>query len=152
MGTTFERWAMRAEAVSVPLARRRVTTLMRAEGWDDQRLDEIALLTTELVTNAVEHARTPFTVTVDLTGQRLRVEIRDGCATRPIAVHAPSETAIGGRGLTIVAALADRWGVQQDSAGKSVWFEAQRADVSELPTSTSGLGTRPVLITSRNED
>jgi len=80
-------------------------------------------MTTELVTNAVEHARTPFTVTADLTGGRLRVEIRDGCTTQPVARLSPSATDISGRGLLIVASLADRWGVRQAFGGKSVWFE-----------------------------
>ena len=80
-------------------------------------------MTTELVTNAVEHARTPFTVTVDLTGDRVRVEICDGDAAQPVTVHAPSETDVGGRGLRIVATLSDRWGVEPDVGGKSVWFE-----------------------------
>ena len=80
-------------------------------------------MTTELVTNAVEHARTPFTVTTDLTRDRLRVEIRDGCTAQPVAGLSPSATDISGRGLLIVATLADRWGVQPAVGGKSVWFE-----------------------------
>src|SRR5205085_1114031 len=85
---------------------------------------EVALITTELVTNAVAHARTPFTVTIDLAGQRLRVEICDGCTAQPVIQRAPTETDIGGRGLLIVAALADRWGVESEVDGKSVWFES----------------------------
>src|SRR4051812_13710697 len=127
MGETFKEWAMSADAASVPLARRRVAGVVRAEGWCDRRVDEVALITTELVTNAVQHARTPFTVTVDLTGARLRVEIRDGCTTRPVADFKPSEADFGGRGLQIVAALADGWGVQPDLGGKSVWFESMPA-------------------------
>ena len=115
---------MPADDASVPLARRRVSSVVRAQGWRDRRVDDIALMTTELVTNAVEHARTPFTVTLDLTDERLRVEIRDGCTAQPVANPAPAATDVTGRGLLMVARLADRWGVRPGVAGKSVWFES----------------------------
>jgi anti-sigma regulatory factor (Ser/Thr protein kinase) len=123
MDAAFRTWAMPAEAASVALARRRVTSLLREEGWGTRAVDDVTLMTSELVTNALEHARTPFTVTVDLTGDRVRVEIRDGETAQPVTALAPSATDIGGRGLLIVATLSDQWGVQPGLGGKSVWFE-----------------------------
>src|SRR5207249_291890 len=43
MGARFEKWAMPADAASVRVARRRVVRVIRAEGWDDRRVDEVAL-------------------------------------------------------------------------------------------------------------
>ena len=63
MDVAFRTWAMPAEAASVALARRRVTNLLREEGWGTRAVDDVTLMTSELVTNALEHARTPFTVT-----------------------------------------------------------------------------------------
>jgi anti-sigma regulatory factor (Ser/Thr protein kinase) len=116
---------MTADAVSVPLARHRVSVLLHAHGWDDKGIDEAALLTTELATNAVEHAGTPFTLVAEVTAQTLRVGIRDACTASPVAGAAVSATTIGGRGLALVAAFADRWGYEPDADGKSVWFETR---------------------------
>ena len=82
-------------------------------------------MTTELATNAVEHARTPFTLTAELVVHRLRVDVRDACTAPPVHDLVASPVALGGRGLAMVAALADRWGHRQFADGKSVWFEAE---------------------------
>jgi anti-sigma regulatory factor (Ser/Thr protein kinase) len=116
---------MPAVAASVTLARHRVVALLRADRWDDERIDEAALMTTELATNAVEHAGTPFTLTAELTGRRLRVDIRDESTAPPVVDRVSSPPVVGGRGLALVAALADRWGHRPDATGKSVWFESQ---------------------------
>lgn len=97
-----------------------------AIGTDDQgpRRDA-ALLTSELVTNAVAHARTPgkVQVKVERTPGRARVEVYDGSRTeptfKPLTLDRDS-----GRGLAIVDAIADAWGVAPvDDHGKVVWFE-----------------------------
>ncbi len=91
-------------------------------GTSDEARDLACLLTSELVTNAVVHARTDVDVSVLLAGGRLRVEVGDqdtGCPTP--SRHAPDETT--GRGLLILDAIATRWGVDQEAAGKVVWFE-----------------------------
>src|SRR4051812_27288200 len=128
MEATCREWAMPADVESVALARRRVAGVVRAEGWGDRSVDDVALMTSELVTNVVEHARTPFTITVDLTGERLRVEIRDRCTAEPVVDLVPTEADICGRGLRMVATLADEWGVQPGVGGKCVWFESTPDD------------------------
>ena len=115
---------MRADPATVPLVRRRVISMLRANQWEEQGIDEAALMTTELATNAVEHAHTPYTLTVDVTNRTLRVDVRDA-STCPPTVGAASPDALGGRGLMLVAALADRWGYNTMTGGKSVWFEVE---------------------------
>jgi len=86
-------------------------------------LDVVALLITEVVTNAVVHARTPIVMTVQVTGGTIRVEVHDEDSTLPVVQRAAPYQP-GGRGLAIVAGFADAWGVEAAPPnGKTVWFE-----------------------------
>ncbi len=81
----------------------------------------------ELVGNAVRHARTEFSVSVTWEADRLRVEVGDS-DTRPPALLGLDSASTSGRGLHIVAAIADDWGWQtatnaQGMSGKRVWAE-----------------------------
>ncbi len=81
-----------------------------------------ALLTSELVTNAVLHAATPFTVTLHLMADRIRVDVADSSPIVPSLKDYPADAATG-RGLTLFNTLASDWGVQPVLGGKIVWFE-----------------------------
>src|SRR5690242_6262696 len=81
----------------------------------------VALVVSELATNVVLHARTPFTVTLARRGGWLVLEVRDHVAGR-VAVPEPTEDVeLHGRGLEIVDALSEAWGVWPRRDGKSVW-------------------------------
>ncbi len=85
---------------------------------------EIALLlTSELVTNAIRHARTRFEVEVEqVDGRLLRVSVADASPDWPKVVVAPPE-AQSGRGLFFVDQYASTWGVDPTpEGGKRVWF------------------------------
>lgn len=120
---------MESLAGNVTSARRHVREVLRALGRDD--LEESAELgVSELVTNAVLHARTTFTLAVrDMPTGRVRIEVADSSpgAIRP---RAPAATATTGRGLQLVASLALDWGVEElpAGAGKTVWFEPRAFD------------------------
>lgn len=91
------------------------------------RLDDLSpeaeLLASELVTNVVLHAGTPFEVSLTRDDSLpLRVEVRDGSRRAPRR-HRYSEEAATGRGLMLVESLALRHGVEIDGEGKLVWFE-----------------------------
>jgi anti-sigma regulatory factor (Ser/Thr protein kinase) len=110
---------MEPSTASIRKARLFVDVTLSA--WDLHGLREPAvLLTSELATNAVIHARTPFRVTVLLDGD-LTVEVADGSdylpSIEPAAVDGES-----GRGLLLVSRLADRWGSRREESGKTVWF------------------------------
>lgn len=81
-----------------------------------------ALLTSELVTNAVLHAATPFTVTLHLMADRIRVDVADSSPIAPSLKDYAADAATG-RGLTLFNTLASDWGVQPVMGGKIVWFE-----------------------------
>ncbi|MDQ3763097.1 MAG: ATP-binding protein [Actinomycetota bacterium] len=79
------------------------------------------LLSSELVSNAVEHAHSSSRLTITYTDTVLRVSVRDYRPTsiprpRPIDITAPR-----GRGLHLVAALAHTWGADQHPDGKTIW-------------------------------
>jgi GAF domain-containing protein/anti-sigma regulatory factor (Ser/Thr protein kinase) len=81
-----------------------------------------ALLTSELVTNAVLHAGTPMCVTLHILRDRIRVDVADGNPSFP-AIKEYGRDAATGRGLTLFNTLASDWGVQSVDGGKIVWFE-----------------------------
>lgn len=82
-----------------------------------------ALLTSELATNAVRHAQTDFTVTVQVHDDRLRVAVSDQCQEWPIPANGmPSSSVRSGRGLVFVDSYATDWGVDPFPGGKVVWF------------------------------
>jgi hypothetical protein len=92
-------------------------------GWGcDAFVDATRLLVSELVTNAVLHARTDIEVVVRLLRTGVRVEVHDASPATPVVRHYDDE-AMTGRGLALVDELARRWGVDRVEGGKSVWFE-----------------------------
>jgi anti-sigma regulatory factor (Ser/Thr protein kinase) len=94
--------------------------------------DTAALLVSELATNAVEHARTDFTVRVVLADS-LRVEVADRSPALPVRRQVPVQ-AERGRGLSIVDTLAARWGTSTTEDGKVVWFELPIDDPTSSET------------------
>jgi anti-sigma regulatory factor (Ser/Thr protein kinase) len=94
-----------------------------------------ALLTSELVTNAVLHAATPMCLTLHILPDRIRVDVADGNPAFP-ALKEYGRDAATGRGLTLFNSLASDWGVQAVAGGKIVWFELP-VDFPVSPASVS---------------
>jgi anti-sigma regulatory factor (Ser/Thr protein kinase) len=84
----------------------------------------VALLVSELATNAVVHARSRFEITVRLALGRIRVEVSDGSPwlPRPRQSWATADRE-NGRGLHLVERLSSQWGATATTDGKVVWFE-----------------------------
>jgi anti-sigma regulatory factor (Ser/Thr protein kinase) len=81
---------------------------------------DVELLASELVTNAVLHARTALRLTLRHDETGLTVSVLDGNMRLPAVAGIP-EQATSGRGLVLVERLADAWGVEQNEDGKTVW-------------------------------
>jgi anti-sigma regulatory factor (Ser/Thr protein kinase) len=96
---------------------------------DEDLVDSVTLLVSELVTNAVLHASSAPRVDIHLSEQTVRVEVYDDDPAMPRA-RAPEEGASGGRGLLLVERIASRWGAQPQGRGKVVWFELLRPGVA----------------------
>ncbi|MFE0099162.1 ATP-binding protein [Streptomyces sp. NPDC059009] len=123
-------------------ARHRMRDQLRVSGVSESVIDDAVLILSELLSNACRHGRplgeglsgdgdVRAAWRVDRTG-RLTVEVTDGGGpTRP-APAKPSVTAHGGRGLNIISALADAWGVRDDIHGEvTVWVVVQPGHRSE---------------------
>ncbi len=88
--------------------------------------DITVLLASELITNAILHARTPLQVGVTCWPGRVMVSVGDRNLLRP-EQQPYSEERTGGRGLGFVDALAHRWGVTEYEGGKTTWFIVEKA-------------------------
>ncbi|MET8244260.1 ATP-binding protein [Streptomyces sp. NPDC005202] len=108
-------------------------------------IDRAALGVTELLTNVHQHAEPDklCTVEIELLLDRLTVSVRDHDPRLPV-VEDVEPLAIGGRGLAMVAAMSESWGVRPDGdKGKVVWFTlptpaAAVAAPARVPRLTAG--------------
>jgi hypothetical protein len=92
--------------------------------WNIPHLAPVAaLIAEELVTNAVEHTDGTAELTLGLRGSDVTVGVRDGSAGSVPRPRLSSVDRPCGRGLHLVAAFADRWGVARHGDGKTVWAE-----------------------------
>ena len=119
---------MRAETTlssapaSAAAARRFVAHML--DEWGQKPSSEVAvLLTDELVTNAIIHARSEIDVTVTLQEGGLRVDVSDASRHLPELSNGAGDLRESGRGLHLVDRLASTWGVRPHAGGKTVWFE-----------------------------
>jgi anti-sigma regulatory factor (Ser/Thr protein kinase) len=97
-------------------------------------VETVELLTSEVVTNAIVHARAAPELVVRLSGARVRIEVHDASPAVPVRRLA-GPYAASGRGIAIVDGLAGNWGVEHVPDGKRVWFEVPTwgAGSAEVP-------------------
>jgi anti-sigma regulatory factor (Ser/Thr protein kinase) len=86
-----------------------------------QRLNDLMLVVSELVANAVTHGQGEVVLRVQLDGATLRGEVIDNGAGFEHEVRARGPDDIGGRGLMLVEAMTSRWGIHEGTT--HVWFE-----------------------------
>ena len=131
-----ERLRLAPQVESVPIARHFLR--LQLEEWGLQAASEtVELAASELVTNAVLHARTTFDLTVQAlehagaaTPAAVTVSVKDGGGPFPGRVRSfvesgpqmPDWESDGGRGFALVAAVSDDWGLVLDGAGTTAWF------------------------------
>ena len=100
-------------------------SFIRATLWAlevDGLLEDATVVVSELVTNAVIHARTEILVDVAVSGESVRISVSDQNSRLPTVPETP-EDATNGRGLHLVAAISKDWGVDDGTVGKAVWAE-----------------------------
>lgn len=108
-----------AHPASAGKARALVSQVCREWGVP-QVADDAELVVTELVENAVRHARTACDVVVELSGHTFRIEARDGSTAPPRRMY-PGLDRSGGRGLMLIERLCRDWGFDVLEDGKRVW-------------------------------
>jgi anti-sigma regulatory factor (Ser/Thr protein kinase) len=110
---------------SVAVARERLAADLVAAGIFDGAVGDAVLVVSELMSNAIRHARplpgSNVQVAWAFDDDGIEVAVSDGgAATRPVPAHA-TVSELGGRGLDIVEYLSRKWGVRTDDAGITVW-------------------------------
>lgn len=88
----------------------------------DDVADTAMLLTSELVTNVIVHAKTPMRLDLDVCDDSVRVAVVDDAPRTP-SIRRAHEARLTGRGMNLVDSLARQWGVEPVPPGKKVWFE-----------------------------
>jgi anti-sigma regulatory factor (Ser/Thr protein kinase) len=111
-------------------ARRFVAQVLNDWGYQDL-IDDATLVASELATNAVVHAQSPFTVELSASGNVIRISVSDSNPSSPARrpsslVDLGSAVATSGRGLSLVAGIASDWGTEPVPDGKIVWAELRR--------------------------
>ncbi|MFE0460300.1 SpoIIE family protein phosphatase [Kitasatospora sp. NPDC058965] len=118
-------WRLPARDDAPARARARVRALLRQWRTPDDTLDNVLLLISELVTNAVRFAAGPITVRVIRAGDGLLCEVGDTGNGRP-RLSRGGLLDEGGRGLHVVHRITTRWGVRWTDTGKVVWADVAK--------------------------
>lgn len=117
----------RRERRSVPAARDFAHAFLAAWGLaGTERGADVLLCVSELATNALVHGVPPgrqFRLVLRCDGRVLHAEVHDSGGGVPRVGDHPDGTDEGGRGLLLVSALSDKWGVRERDFGKVVWAE-----------------------------
>jgi anti-sigma regulatory factor (Ser/Thr protein kinase) len=109
------------DLTAIPQARRLVRRWSTELCVDAALIDDVELIVSELVTNAVIHAVAPYDIDLYRSEGVIRGEVRDASSTAPCRNTSPDHR--GGFGLHIVTARSTRWGCITTPDGKEVWFE-----------------------------
>jgi anti-sigma regulatory factor (Ser/Thr protein kinase) len=128
------RIALPRSPASVGAARRFIAARTTAWSFPEPVGSQLVLIGSELVTNAVLHARSELTLTLELRDGRIRISVRDRSKAPPTLRHYQPD-ALTGRGLGVVATLSDSWGISTAADGKVVW--------AEVAASGNGAGSAP---------
>jgi anti-sigma regulatory factor (Ser/Thr protein kinase) len=136
-------------ASSVGVARRRLLSDLAAGGIGDSAACDVALVISELLSNALRHAGPlsdgQIRVAWRLDPDSVQVSVRDGGGPTEPELGQPTQAATGGRGLRIVEKLSRGWGTSQDDEGSTVWA---RVPVSRPAPDRAPAGV-PAAVTER---
>ena len=109
---------------SIAVARHAVARLMDPSwGIPVDVTEDVLLMVSELVTNAVLHARTAVQIAASVEPGRITVAVGDDDPFHAPRPGEPGATATSGRGMRLVDLLATAWGVHLGDRSKVVWFE-----------------------------
>jgi two-component sensor histidine kinase len=126
-------------AASVGVARRRLVSDLLAAGIYDSVVRDVALVFSELLSNALRHAAplpgSEIRVAWRIDEESVQVSVRDGGGMTVPELGEPTPGATGGRGLRIVEKLSRRWGASTGDEGTTVWAEVPvRPVTAEMTT------------------
>lgn len=110
------------DPLGAAVARQAAREFMRPRAHRVGLADDVCLVISELVTNAMIHGRSDTVVRLRYVGECLRLEVADQNSRLPVLV-APDPESLSGRGLALVAAVSSLWGADRTGEGKVVWAE-----------------------------
>jgi anti-sigma regulatory factor (Ser/Thr protein kinase) len=117
-------WTHATKLLAEPVSASRARVFVSRHLFDHRLpylVDPIRLAASEMVTNALVHAQTAFTVTLSETDRCVLLAVRDDSSTVPVVTSLQSMDT-GGRGMCIIKLLSQDWGVDLDRSGsKTVW-------------------------------
>jgi len=125
--------ALPCERLSVRTSRRELDRLLRAAGWAPLDVERALLAVTELVANAVVHARSDVVVRCRVGGH-LRLEVTDTAGDAELRARSVTPEHMDGRGLSLVETISSRWGVERGPGTKTVWCELAPAEAGLADT------------------
>lgn len=128
---------------SAALVRDRIAESLRGAGISAADVFDATIVASELLANAIRHAPSlpsgELQVEWALTGPRFEVSVTDGGAVEELVPPTVQPWEISGRGLSIVEAIADDWGLRAGAGHTTVWA------VGTLPSATAGATIGDVL-------
>lgn len=128
--TSYAELTLSPEGESASAARRFLRATFERWMIDETVIELGELLVSELVTNAILHARTPLTLRLQRSGSQVRVGVSDGEPRVPVRRRMVA-TDISGRGLAVIDHLVrGRWEAVSDGYGKTVWCELDVAPLA----------------------
>ncbi|MFJ7120047.1 ATP-binding protein [Streptomyces albogriseolus] len=126
-------WRVQFLAEPEEVSALRADVRVRLRDWGvREAIDAAQLCVSELVSNVITHVGrgTPASLTLSLGDARLRLEVRDPDTRVLPTLMEATEDAENGRGMTLIDALSDRWGVDLYRDGKVTWCEIVAAPVT----------------------
>ncbi|MFD3330281.1 SpoIIE family protein phosphatase [Streptomyces sp. NPDC058701] len=114
-------WLLADDLTEAATARGHTRRTLRGWNVDDDTAAATELIVSELITNALRYGSPPLRLRL-IRDRALTCEVHDASTTSPHLRHARTADE-GGRGLFIVAQLAERWGTRYTASGKTVWTE-----------------------------
>jgi anti-anti-sigma factor len=108
------------DVASLSEGRRFVARTLRAWEVDEDTIEPILLVANELVANAIVHAHSAPVLSLEESGADLLLRVADESPDLPVTRQATLDSD-GGRGLILVEALSDQWGIDTNDSGKIVW-------------------------------
>ncbi len=123
------------------------------DAWGAGELEDVAvLLTSELVTNALLHARSAPELNVRLVDGRLRIGVADRTHVAPVRKRYGKEAATG-RGILLIETMASDWGTEPRDGGKVVWFELSSIDEGQaIESIEAGAGSSADPVDRASDD
>jgi anti-sigma regulatory factor (Ser/Thr protein kinase) len=115
-------WESDPPVHAVPHTRERVAAVLAEWGLSGEPVEPTLLVVNELLSNAIDHAHGPVRLSVELSAETVRVEVRDATPDAP-QLRPPDPARARGRGVHLVDALSSRWGWTPDPPGKVVWAD-----------------------------